>query len=158
MKAITSNRAAWTAFASLAFYWVLAAIVPTPILREVFNSLSLGVALMVVITWFPATARAFRHGAGGGEGQLVIAIFLAFAVLTFQRVYVIVLNTMANPQWLRDSSISGFVPYLITIVGILFLIAPGVQAGAPRGRHWWHIIIGVALGSGLAGVMLGRSF
>jgi hypothetical protein len=157
MREMKSHTAFIFAAGAFFFYWILALFVPVGLLREIFNSLSFGVAVMVTMTWAPAAWYSLWYGERAGEWQLIIAIFLAFFVLAFQRLYVMAATILGRPEWLVESPVSGFVPYSITVVGILFLVAPGVYRGAPRGRYWWYIIAGVSMGSLLAGILIGRT-
>lgn len=153
-----SNRAAVLfAMIGLMTYWLMAAVVPAAQLRELFNALSFGVAIMVMVTWAPAAYHAFTVGAHEGEWQLVIAVFLAFAVLAFQRLYAIVMFTLDDPEWILKSYIPGFIAYSVMLVGMLFLVAPSVHNASPGKRYWVHIIWGVAIGALFAGIMIGRS-
>lgn len=152
-----SNAPFFYALIAFSIYWIIALIVPVDLLKELFNSLSLGVAIMVALTWAPAAWHSIRHGNRAGEWQLVIAIFLSFCVLAFQRLYVMTASILNRPDWLINSPVAGFVPYSITVVGLLYLVAPGVYKGAPRGRYWWHILFAVAIGSLTAGILIGMS-
>lgn len=157
MMTLTKNVAALFTIVAFVAFWIVAIFVPADVLREIFNSLSFGMAVMVCITWAPAAYHSFRSGGTEGKWQLVIAVFLCFSIVTFQRLYVILLEYLGRPPWLLRSHIAAFVPYTITVAGALFLIAPSVHQGRPGNDYWLHLVIGVGIGSLLAGILLGRS-
>lgn len=158
MNAIKPRSAAIFAVGGLFSYFVLAVFIEPLLLRDIFNNMALGVAIMVALTWAPAAFRAFREGADEGKWQLVVAVFLTFCVIIFQRTYAIAVIWFNRPPWLVESAIAGFIPYSITLVGMLFLSAPGIAEGAPKGRYWIHIMFAVAIGSLIAGIMIGSGF
>jgi hypothetical protein len=158
MKPITPNAANVFAVGGLLVYWaILVPIVDQDILRSIFNSLSLGVSVMVTITWAPAAWFAFRQGAGEGRWQLIIAVFLMFCVLDYARIIALISAFLGRPDWFLNGPLVGFVPYSVTIIAGLFLIAPGRVPGAPPHQYLYHIVSGVFLGALLAGFMIGRS-
>lgn len=157
MNRITPNAASWFAFVGFTFYWALVAIVPIDIVKGLFNNLSFGVAVMVVITWFPAAWKCFREGTSEGEWMLVIAIFLAFLVLSYQRVIVILLAILDRPVWLVDGPLTTFIPYSITLIGLMFLLAPGVARGAAPTHYWKMMLAAGAIGGAVFGFLIGRA-
>lgn len=154
---ITPNRAAIFAVLALVFYGIVAAFLPPLILREVFNSLAWGGALIITITWLPAAWKAVRENADSGEWQLILAIFIVWAVVTMQRTYVIAFNWMGRPDGWANSAVAGFWPYSYMIAAMLFLSAPGVKGGKLESRSIWSMIIAVGIGCLLAGFLLGAS-
>lgn len=155
MKAVSPNAAVWFALVGFVTYWVLAAFVPGPVLKDIFDSLALGVAVTIAITWQGAAWRAFKEGATEGEWQLVIAVFLLWVVLIMQRIYSIWFTFMGRPDWITQSPIPGFMAYSIMLAGILFLTSAGlVDEERPR-RYLWHIVFAIGLGCLVAGVVIG---
>lgn len=131
--------------------------VPPLILRDVFNSLAFGTAIIIIITWLPAAIRAMRESAETGEWQLVLAIFLVWLVVACQRVYVIVFNSYGRPQEWAESAISGFWPYSFLCAGLLFLSAPGVDGDRFKSNALWAIVAAVGIGCLTAGILIGSA-
>lgn len=154
---ISPNRAIAFAVAAFIIYWLLAMFVPAMILRDVFNSLAFGAAVIITATWMPAAVKAMKEEADNGEWQLLLAIFIMWAVILVQRAYVIAFNFFDRPvEWI-NSAIPGFFPYSFMISGLLFLSAPGVKAGRIGVRSIWAIIAAVAIGALVAGILIGAS-
>lgn len=157
IRRLSPNRA--VVFAVLAFlgYWIASMFVPALILRDVFNSLAFGTAIIITVTWGPAAFRAMRESADTGEWQLVLAIFLVWVVVAIQRVYVIVFNAYGRPEAWADSAISGFWPYSFLISGLLFLSAPGVDGDKFKSNAVWAIVAAVGIGALVAGILIGAA-
>ena len=157
IRSITPNRAIVFAVAAFLLYWIASLFVPALVLRDVFNSLAFGTAIIITITWFPAAIRALKEGADSGEWQLILAIFIVWFVVLCQRIYVITFNWYDRPEAWALSPISGFWPYSYTLAGILFLSAPGVSGNTFRSQAIWAIVAAVAIGSLIAGILIGAS-
>ena len=158
IKRITPNKAVVFAVSAFVAYWLVAMFVPGPVLREVFNSLSFGAAIIISITWFSAARRAMREGADTGEWQLVLAIFLLFFVLAISRLYAILFNYMDRPDSWAHSPISGFWSYSYLICALLFLSAPGKTKEGLRSSTIWSLLAAFSIGSLIAGIMIGKQF
>ncbi|WP_018900440.1 hypothetical protein [Rhizobium sp. 2MFCol3.1] len=157
IRSLTPNRAVVFAVGAFLAYWIASMFVPPLVLRDIFNSLAFGTAVIITITWGPAAFRAVKNGADSGEWLLVLAIFLIWLVVLCQRLYVIAFNWLGRPESWALSPVSGFWPYSYTVAGMLFLSAPGFRDGDLSTRNIWAIILAVAIGSLLAGVMIGAS-
>lgn len=157
IRTITPNRAVVFAVGAFVFYWVTALFVPGIVLRDVFNSLAFGTSIIITITWFPSATKALREGADSGEWQIILAIFLVWFIVLAQRIYVITFNWMGRPEAWAEAPIAGFWPYSYMIAGLLFLSAPGVEGGRIHGRAVWSIVLAVAIGSLIAGILIGKS-
>ncbi len=157
MKNVRPLTALWIAVGIICAYWSAAVVVDPLVLRDVFNNITLGVAVTVMLTWASGAWTSFKEGAKEGDDQLVIAVFLLYAVLAFQRMYAIVAVALERPVWLVEGPLSGFVSYLLCAVGLLFLVAPGISPGAPKNRYWVHILFAVAGGSLVAGFLIGKT-
>jgi hypothetical protein len=151
------NAAMWFLFAGFAAYWLLVSVFPVESVRNLFNNLSFGVAFLVLITWAGPAWEAFRKGIKYPSQWLIIAIFLAFAILLYQRTIAIALVWLDSPPWLANGPLIGFIPYSITLVGFLFLFTPGMEKKAPPVHYWKLVLASVGVSALLAGVMIGRS-
>ena len=157
LQVATPNRAIMFAVGAFVAYWIAAMFVPPMVLRDIFNSLAFGTAIIITITWMPSALRAVRENIDTGEWQLIMAIFLVWFIVMCQRVYIIVFNWFGRPESWSDSPISGFWPYSFMIAGLLFLSAPGVEGSALRSQAIWSMVAAVAVGSMIAGILIGTS-
>jgi hypothetical protein len=157
VKNLTPNRAVVFAVLSFVAYWIAAMFVPAVMLRDIFNALAFGAAVIIAITWASSAYRAVRENADSGEWLLILAIFIVWFVVLCQRSYVIAFNWSGRPEVWSASAISGFWPYSYTLAGILFLAAPGVKGDGIEGRAIWAIIAAVAIGCLVAGILIGAS-
>lgn len=157
ISTITPNRVVVFAVGAFVAYWVAALFVPADVLRDFFNSLAFGTAVIITLTWLRPALKAVSEGADSGEWQLIIAIFLLWFVVVLQRGYVITYNLAGRPDAWSDSAISGFWPYSYMISGLLFLSAPGVQNDKMTKRSIWSIEAAVGIGCLLAGILIGKS-
>lgn len=153
----TPNRAILFAVGAFVLYWIMAIFIPVETLRDVFNALAWGAALMITLTWGSAAIKAIREGADTGDWQLILAIFLVWLVVLLQRVYVAVFNWYGQPETWRESPIMGFWPYSYFIAAMLFLAAPGVQGDGLKKRSLWAILGAVFIGGLAAGIVIGTS-
>lgn len=157
IQSVTPNRAIVFAVGGLVLYGILAMFVPPLILRDVFNSLAFGTAVVITLTWFPSAVKAVREGAASGEWMLISAIFLMWLVAMVQRLYAILFNYYGRPDAWAESAISGFFPYSYMICGLLFLSAPGVRTGGLKRSAMWALVAAFSIGSLLAGILIGAS-
>ena len=157
LSTITPNKAVVFAVGCFILYWVLALVVPPMILRDVFNSLAFGAAVIIAATWAPSAFKAVREGANSGEWQLILGIFIVWFVVMCQRVYVIIFNWQGRPDSWADGPVSGFWPYSFTIAGMLFLVASGTQTQGFRVGSVWAIMAAVGIGCLMAGILIGTS-
>lgn len=153
IRAISPNRAVAFAVAAVVLYCVLALFVPPMALRDVFNSLAFGTAVVIVLTWLPSALKAMREGVDSAEWQLIVAIFLLWLIVAVQRIYAMAFNWAGRPDSWADSAITGFFPYSYMFAGLLFLSAPGIVEERLGHRAIWAIIAAVAIGSFTAGAL-----
>jgi hypothetical protein len=157
IKNVSPNRAILFAVGAFVAYWLAALFVPPLVLRDVFNSLAFGTAIVITVTWMPSAMKAVKENADTGEWQLILAIFVVWFVVLCQRVYTILFNWYDRPDAWANSAVAGFWPYSYMIAGLLFLSAPGVQGDGIKNRSIWAMITAVALGSLIAGILIGAS-
>ncbi|MGE3305033.1 MAG: hypothetical protein AB7I52_03600 [Rhizobiaceae bacterium] len=155
MKTLTPNIAVVATVGFFVLYWVLALVFPAAILRDVFNAVAFGTAVVIVFTWLPAALKAIRQNAETGEWQLILAIFVIWSVVVFNRLYVGLFNFAGRPESWTQSPITGFWPYSFMVAGFLFISAPGVHSEGFRTRAMWSLVVAVAIGALLAGIMIG---
>lgn len=155
LQVLTPNRALVFAVGAPIIYWLLAIWVPAHLLREVFNSLGFGAALIITITWGPSAWRAIKENAGSGEWQIILAIFVTWFVVLLQRCYTIIFNWAGRPIEWMDSPITGFWPFSYMIAGMLLLSAPGVTVAGYRSTAIWAMVAAASIGSLVAGILIG---
>jgi len=154
---VTPNRAVVFAVLSFVMYWIASIFIDPIILRDVFNSLAFGAAIIITMTWGPSALRAIRDDADNGEWQLILAVFLIWFVVLAQRIYIIAFNWSDRPDEWSNSAVSGFWPYSFTVAGMLFIAAPGIRSNGIEIRAIWSIVAAVAIGSLIAGILIGAS-
>ena len=158
MYRVTPNRAlAFMIFGVIAFSALL--VISDPIiLQEIFNHLSLGVTLLVAVTWGGPAYKAIweDRDKNAGEWMVVVAIFLSALTLSMNRLIAIVSYYLDRPAWLLDGAITAFIPYSITVTYSLLLIAPGMVPASGR-THLVHLGLAGLIGGLAAGFMLGKS-
>lgn len=157
IRSVTPNRAVVFAVFAFLAYWIATMFVPPLVLRDVFNSLAFGAALIITLTWWKSAYQAVRENADSGEWQLILGIFFMWFVALSQRVYIIVFNWYGRPDDWANSAIAGFWPYSYMVAGLLFLSAPGLQGGKFESRALWMIVAAVGVGSLIAGILIGAS-
>jgi len=157
IRSLTPNRAVVFAVGAFLAYWIASMIVPALLLRDIFNSLAFGTAIIITITWGPSAYRAVKENADTGEWQLILAIFIVWFVVLCQRVYVISFNWAGRPDSWALSPAAGFWPYSYMIAGMLFLSAPGVKGDTIQSRAIWAIVAAVGIGCMVAGILIGLS-
>lgn len=157
IRRITPNSAVVFAVVAFVAYWIMSLMVPPLLLRDIFNSLAFGTAIIITITWAPAAVRAIKENADSGEWQLILAIFLVWFVVLIQRIYVIAFNWHGRPEAWAVSPVAGFWPYSYMIAGLLFLSAPGVKDDRIEKRAIWAMLSAVGVGCLIAGILIGAS-
>lgn len=155
LQALTPNRAVVFIVCGFLFYWLVALFAPPLLLREIFNSLSFGVALIIAITWGPPAWRAVWGDIRGGEWTIILAIFFTWFTVLLSRSYAIAFNWAGRPEEWAHSSLAGFFPYSYLMAGMLLLSAPGVTTDGFRRTAIWAMMAAVAIGSLLAGILIG---
>ena len=129
-------------------YWLLAIFVSGTALQEFFNSVVLGVAVAVVLTWSPAAYSALQDRAWG-ENQVVLAIFTIWFVLVLHRIATIAYISLSRPGWFEINVVLGFLGYLFMLTGILFLAAPA-NVRDPDPGYRFKLIAALVVGAAAA--------
>ena len=144
---------------SLLGFWIVAMVVPTEVLRNVFSATAFSVAFMVVITWFSAAMKAMRDGSAEPAWRLVIGIFGIFLWVYLNRSYVAIYNQVPKEwqDWLRETPISAWWSFGFTLFGMFFLQAPSAQEHGMGMRSWVTSLIAIVIGTFAAGVIIGMS-
>lgn len=138
-----------------AIYWLLAAYVPGPHMIAVANSIFVGVAIAVIITWGPSAWRAFRDGGREGWQQLVAAPVITLGAFVCLRIYVAVVRAFDMPDELVNSPVIGYMLLMSGCGCMLYLSSPGTANGVTPPRNWLWIVGAVAIGMLVAGIGIG---
>lgn len=155
IKPATPNGAVLFLVIGFVAYWVAALFVPPLILRDIFNNLALGVAVMVSLLWASAAWQALQNADERDHAwRHILSVFMLWFVILLYRFYAIVFNASGRPNWMSESAFPGFFPYSLTLIGILALTATDVESRGVSGRSMWMIVCGVAIGSFVAGIMI----
>lgn len=155
MKRIKKSFVAWSFLGALVSFSLLYLVLP----YEGFMNLSLAVAFGAC---FAATIRygrdaliAFRSGKSGAE-FLIVAVFAIVSVLLGQRIWGITLRVFDRPDWLVNSPVAIFVPWMVSWAISLALLAPDIDAESSRSGIWKSVALFV--GGALAGFVVASSF
>lgn len=146
MNRPTRNMAFWYCAAVFAVYIALVGLFGSERAKLIADAATLFVAVVITWSWAPAAWRAWHEGGLAGAA-LVLSLWLAWATLFVQRVWVIV-----RPADLANSPLNGLVAVLIFIAGSYAIAAPLTAEDDAR-PEVIHLIFAAAVG----GVVLGAA-
>lgn len=138
-------------------YVILASLVPSIILRDVFNPLAFGVFTVITVTWARDAVRGLQIGMKSAAWYLVFGVFYLSLVAMTQRVYAMVFNALGRPDWLAESMFAGYWPYQYGIAGILILYAAGAQEHGDQPKSWRTTGVALFIGGMVAGAIIAWS-
>lgn len=155
----TANKAIVFVVSAFVLYWILVLFIPVRHLRDVFNALAFGGALMITVTWSKSTLKSIKEEAGDGTWQLLVAITLGWFIVVMQRLYSMIFNWYGQPESWLNSPLSGFWPYSYMVCAFLFLAAPGISSTQVvlRQQTLKYLTFAAIIGSFVAGMVLGAS-
>lgn len=157
MKRLKTSIVAWSGAAALSSFAVLYKVLPYERMLDVALSLAFGVSLAAVLRYALDAFRAFRTGRGGAE-FLIVAVFSMVFLLFIQRSWGIVLRIYDRPDWLVDSPMTIFIPWMLAWAVSLALVAPDIQGVGTDGRPGLWKSIALFIAGALAGFVLSTSF
>lgn len=157
MRKIKSSIVAWSGIGALISFSVLYQVLPYGRMLDLSLSLAFGAALATVIRYFIDFVRSIREGRAGAQ-FLISAVFLIALVFLIQRSWVIILSVYNRPDWLVNSSMSIFIPWMMAWAVSLAFIAPDVDDynSGERGGVWRSLALFAA--GAIAGFVLATSF
>ncbi|WP_150132694.1 hypothetical protein [Neorhizobium sp. SOG26] len=120
-------------------------------------SLTFGVSLAAVLRYALDAFRAFRSGRGGAE-FLIVAVFSMVLLLLVQRTWGIVLRVYDRPDWLVNSPMTIFIPWMLAWSVSLTLVAPDMGAMGEENRASLWRSIALFIAGALAGFVLSTTF
>jgi hypothetical protein len=126
MKPFRSTVLLW-ALSLTAFYWTLAAILPTIRLLTILNGIFLGAIVAAAIVFSPLLKVAFTAKVVDRVSQLALGISLMLTTLTLNRFWWLYVHINGDPK-LRNSPILGAI-YFLYIISICLMVN---GSGAPK--------------------------
>lgn len=157
MKRLKTSIVAWSGAGALASFAILYQVVPYEKMLDVALSLAFGVSLAAVIRYSIDAFRAFRSGRGGAE-FLIVAVFSIVSLLLIQRTWGIVLRVYNRPDWLVDSPMTIFIPWMLSWAVSLALVAPDIGGSGENDRPSLFRSLTLFIAGALAGFVLASSF
>lgn len=139
-------------------YWLTAIFVEGDTLILIANSLFVGIAVAVVVSWWPDAWQALKNGGHEGYQRILVApvgLFSAFIVL---RIWSAVSRAIGFPEWMVNSPVIGYCLVGAAAASSLYLSAPGTSHGITPPRNWRWIIVAVSMGMLFAGIAIGTAF
>ena len=120
-------------------------------------SLAFSAALVTVVRYFMSFLRAVRDGRKGAQ-FLITAFFTVALMVLLQRGWVIVLRYYDRPDWLVDSAMTIFIPWMLAWAITLAFIAPDVDDYNTGDKSGVLRSIALFIGGALAGFIIASSF
>lgn len=157
MKRIKKSFVAWSLLGALVSFSALYAILPYERFLDLSLAVAFGICLSATIRYGRDAIVSFASGKSGAE-FLIVAVFAIVSVLLGQRIWGITLRVLDRPEWLVNSPVTIFVPWMLSWAISLAMIAPDVDLdpGDARSGIWKSIALFV--GGALAGFVVAASF
>jgi len=155
MKPPSANIAFWIAVGGILSFGILYYILRTDITSIVASSLSLGVALMLIITWAPACYSAVKRGSREGRDLLRMGIWFTALGVLLSRIYVIIYVVLDRPDWLLYTPFNSIGVWTYIWGAGMILLAPGTTEGVIPMTNFWIIAFAIAIGIGVSSFTLG---
>lgn len=157
MKKIKKSFVAWSLLLALTSFPVLYYILPYERFLDLSLAVAFGVCLSATIRYGRDAFMAFRSGKSGAE-FLIVAVFAIVSVLLGQRIWGIVLRILDRPDWLVNSPVTIFVPWMLSWAISLALIAPDVDLEPDDARSGIWKSVALFIGGALAGFVVAASY
>lgn len=136
-------------------YWLLASITSGEYMISIANSVFVGVAIAVIITWGPSAWRAFKGGGKEGWQQLVAAPVITLIPFVLLRVHVALARALDLPEAWVNSPLIGYFLISSGCGCMLYLSSPGTTGGVTPPKNWFWIAVSVGIGALIAGIGIG---
>lgn len=157
MKKIKKSFVAWSLLGAilsfLGFYFAL----PYERFLDLSLAVAFGICLSATMRYGRDAIVAFRSGKSGAE-FLIVAVFAIVSVLLGQRIWGIVLRVLDRPEWLVNSPVTIFVPWMLSWAISLALIAPDIDIDTDDARSGIWKSVALFIGGALAGFIVAASF
>jgi|SRR6478609_9264019 len=155
---LRSHTAIWASIALLAFFLIGHYFVGHDKARIVVNSLTVGVFLAVMLTWFKKFRNAVAAGIKDGTDNIFVGIWLLSFVMVVYLVYIAVLIAFGLRDWSRTQPFGGIFTIMFFLAGSSLYLAPinTHEEIEPISLRWW-LTAGV-LGGVASGVIMTLAF
>ena len=157
MKRIKKSFVAWSLLATLVSFPVFYFLLPYERFLDLALAIAFGVCLSATIRYGRDAIVSLRSGRTGAE-FLIVAVFAIVSVLLGQRIWGIVLRVLDRPDWLVNSPVTIFVPWMLSWAISLALIAPDVDLEPDDSRSGIWRSAALFIGGALAGFVIASSF
>lgn len=157
MKRIKKSFVAWSLLATLVSFPVFYLLLPYERFLDLALAIAFGVCLSATIRYGRDAIVSLRSGRTGAE-FLIVAVFAIVSVLLGQRIWGIVLRVLDRPDWLVNSPVTIFVPWMLSWAISLALIAPDVDLEPDDARSGIWRSAALFIGGALAGFVIASSF
>jgi len=149
----TPNKAIVALILAPVLYFTLALFITNHLLRDIFNSLSFGVAVATWVTWLYAFFDAIRHEGRAGKWRLILGICLTMQTIMITRVYSGLFNYLGRPESWSDGPLPGFFSFSYFLAGALILSAAAEDKEGPI-ITYLPFLIGMVIGGISAGIVV----
>lgn len=155
---LRSHTAIWASMVLLVFFLIGHYFVDHDKARIVANSLTVGVYLAVMLTWFRKFRGAISRGISDGTDNIFVGIWVSSFVMVSYLLYIAVLIAFGLRDWARTQPFGGIFTVLFFLSGASLYLAPvhTQEKIEPVSLRWW-LLSGV-LGGVVAGVLMTLAF
>lgn len=157
MKRIKKSFVAWSLAATLSSFAILYFSLPYERFLDLALAVAFGVCLSATFRYGKDAFYSFKEGRSGGE-FLIVAVFAIVSVLLGQRVWGIVLRILDRPEWLVNSPVTIFVPWMLAWAISLALVAPDIDIEHPEARSSMWKSVTLFIAGALVGYIIASSF
>lgn len=150
--------ALWASIAVLALFFIGHYVFGRDDAKIVVDSLVIGAAVTIVLTWGRAAIVALRSGVQDGASNILVSIWLIWLCLLGLFVWIVAFQASGRPDWLRQTPIGGTISALIFLSGAYAIMVPVrdvVQLPIPT---LWRWMVGVGAGMFVAGSLMTLAF
>jgi hypothetical protein len=152
------NTAAWLGLVTLAAYFVGYYVFGHDQAKIVMDSLVIGSAVTIFITWAHGAIVSLRSGVRDGAGNILLAVWIVWTVILLYFVYVQFYTYLGRPDWLRLSPVGGLLSAMFFLAGAHAVLTP-VNTTITLHRaslRWW--LAGVFFGALTSGILMTLAF
>lgn len=155
---LRSHTAIWASIVLLVFFLIGHYFIDHDRARIVANSLTVGVYLAVMLTWFRKFRGAVVRGIKDGTDNIFVGIWVNAFVMVSYLVYIAVLIALDLREWARVQPIGGIFTVLFFLSGASLYLAPvnTQEEIEPVSLRWW-LAAGI-IGGMVAGVIMTLAF
>lgn len=137
-------------------YWPLALFIPKPVFLELINGVVASSSIGIVMAFIPGawTSLRLRPYRLQGAHLLVLGITLLQFAIAALFAWGWAYRVFDKPEWMIDHLFRGWLVYLISIAGLLHLMATDIEHEAMPSRGWMRLCAAVAAGLLLSVILI----